>query len=738
MIGDLWNAVRSLLRTRRVTTPAVIATIGIVLGGVTVIGLVVVGVAAAALPGQQPPPTFKSGVDLVMVDVSVVAKSGVPVNDLAPSDFTVVVDGRPRTVTSAQFLTYASRATTTREPSTVASPAAAPSPPPPPRILLVAVDEDSLETGEGLVAKQAASKFLDRLGPNDRAGVVAIPRLRSPVQVSTKRSDAKKALDAIIPGINRDPYEFNIGLAEALDIERGFTDVLLRVARRECRLPEDADWERALNGSCPLQVKMQCRQMVLQTKLRTQRSLDALALLADALTGVDGPKTVVLISGGLTVPDESPGAAYSRLEAAFGAAQITLYTVFLERSSLFGQVQYTPSPSAMDDDRMEMAGIENATSAVGGTLMLGIGTLDQYFDRVITELSGSYLLGIDVAEADRDGRPHLVDVKVNRPGLEVRARKRYVIEPPRTARTEAAAPPKPRKDSRPAPPPAITLEMMTPEVEAAVARAGAYAGSYETALSALVAEERYVQRASRLDRQTVTYRRPQESGRSPVSTTEVEERWLPDGERELKSDFLLVKAQGGDRWLPFRDVFEVDGKPVRAREERLQKLFLEAPATAAERATAITAESARYNIGFVERNLNLPTLPLRLLDPSRRAQMLFRKERETKVAGVMTWELAFAERGSPTIVRDGGKDIPATGSFWIDPVSGRVLRTTMKLEMNGVVAEMTVTYQQAAKAGETWVPAEMREMYQSGVRRLECVATYSKIRRFQVTTQEVK
>jgi hypothetical protein len=140
----------------------------------------------------------------------------------------------------------------------------------------------------------------------------------------------------------------------------------------------------------------------------------------------------------------------------------------------------------------------------------------------------------------------------------------------------------------------------------------------------------------------------------------------------------------------------------------------------------------------VERNLTLPTLPLRPLDPSRRAQMPFRKVRETKVAGIAAWELAFAERGSPTIVQDGGKDIPATGICWIDPASGRVLRTTMRLEMNRVVAEMTVTYQQAAKAGDTWVPAEMREIYQSSTRRLECVATYSKIRRFQVTTQKVK
>ena len=59
------------------------------------------------------------------------------------------------------------------------------------------------------------------------------------------------------------------------------------------------------------------------------------------------------------------------------------------------------------------------------------------------------------------------------------------------------------------------------------------------------------------------------------------------------------------------------------------------------------------------------------------------------------WELAVAERGSPTIVRDGGKDIPATGVFWIDPVSGGVPRTTMRLEMNRVMAEMAVTYRLA-------------------------------------------
>ena len=54
MRTDLWNALRSLLRTRRVTTLAVIATIGIVLGGVTMIFALVNAVLLRSLPYRTP------------------------------------------------------------------------------------------------------------------------------------------------------------------------------------------------------------------------------------------------------------------------------------------------------------------------------------------------------------------------------------------------------------------------------------------------------------------------------------------------------------------------------------------------------------------------------------------------------------------------------------------------------------------------------------------------------------
>ena len=146
----------------------------------------------------------------------------------------------------------------------------------------MAIDEDSLETGEGLAVKQAAEKFLDQLGPDDRVGVVTLPRLQSQVTLSTRRSDVKKVLDAVITGINRDLYEFNIGLAEAFDVERGYGDVLQRVIARECG--------RSPVHDCSELVKIQVRQMQLAARNRAQRSFDALAGLADGLSGVPGPE----------------------------------------------------------------------------------------------------------------------------------------------------------------------------------------------------------------------------------------------------------------------------------------------------------------------------------------------------------------------------------------------------------------------------------------------------------------
>src|SRR5688500_14928755 len=96
---------------------------------------------AAPQDPQPPRTTFRSAVDLVPVDVSVVDRNGRPVSDLAAEDFTLTVDGRPRRIASAQFIA-AERATTEAPPKTreYASNAGATGG----RLIMIAVDSNNI------------------------------------------------------------------------------------------------------------------------------------------------------------------------------------------------------------------------------------------------------------------------------------------------------------------------------------------------------------------------------------------------------------------------------------------------------------------------------------------------------------------------------------------------------------------------------------------------------------------
>src|SRR5688572_5547832 len=60
-----------------------------------------------------------------------------------------------------------------------------------------------------------------------------------------------------------------------------------------------------------------------------------------------------------------------------------------------------------------------------------------------------------------------------------------------------------------------------------------------------------------------------------VAEESMRQEYRAGSKRQLKSDFLLVKHPGQDRvFLAFRDVTEVNGRPVRDQQDRLTKLFM--------------------------------------------------------------------------------------------------------------------------------------------------------------------
>ncbi len=268
-------------------------------------------------------------------------------------------------------------------------------------------------------------------------------------------------------------------------------------------------------------------------------------------------------------------------------------------------------------------------------------------------------------------------------------------------------------------------------------RAGAYVEDFQRQLSGIVAEETYVQEvvpplgmnagAGRLQR------------------------------RRLRSDLLLVRPEGAVTWVQFRDVFEVEGKPVRDREQRLIRLFLTSDVSSAKQVQEIRTESARYNIGGIVRTMNVPVLPLSVLAPSSQPRFRFTVEDRpgdnrrpsigsTAVPATPNFRVTaegrivkFEEVEGPTVIyTTGGGDIFSRGRFWIEPDTGRVLMSEMITENARVRGELLVSYQSEPLLG-LLVPIELRERYTENAPRRPTItgqATYSNFRRFEVSVDQ--
>ena len=104
-------------------------------------------------------------------------------------------------------------------------------------------------------------------------------------------------------------------------------------------------------------------------------------------------------------------------------------------------------------------------------------------------------------------------------------------------------------------------QAQAPSLDDVLSRAAVYVANYQKRLQGIVAEELYIQN---------------------YMSTSRSRRISREG-RQLRSDVLLVKLAGDEWWMQFRDVFEVDRRPVRDRDQRLYKLFVDAKVDRARR-----------------------------------------------------------------------------------------------------------------------------------------------------------
>ena len=294
---------------------------------------------------------------------------------------------------------------------------------------------------------------------------------------------------------------------------------------------------------------------------------------------------------------------------------------------------------------------------------------------------------------------------------------------------------------------AISATAQEPALTTVLQRAGAYVEEFHRQLSGIVAEEHYVQEV-----QAFHKRNGCSSNATYQSTLNCRGQLVNPMRTDLKSDLLLVRPSDGTRWAEFRDVFEVDGAPVRDRTERLTKLFLgEDPVSSRQLLGRILEESSRFNIGDVQRNINTPIFGLQVLDRSNQARFKFARSKRrvpdtfsrdhTPTGAFRTstevWVIEYRETQASTIVRTTDRrDFPVRGRFWIEPSTGRVLMSEMIAKNRAVNATIDVSFQSEPLAGML-VPIEMREEYQDrGGSHITGVATYGRFRQFTVNVDE--
>ena len=275
-----------------------------------------------------------------------------------------------------------------------------------------------------------------------------------------------------------------------------------------------------------------------------------------------------------------------------------------------------------------------------------------------------------------------------------------------------------------APARALAQTTETPSLGDLLTRASVYVERFKLAFSTVVAEEHYAQQAP--GRSTMAG-----SGRNMMVTQGITER------RTLVSDFLLVKAPGEEAWLPFRDVYQVDGAPVRDRQDRLTKLFLKPSRDTWDQAEDIVREGSRYNIGNVVRTINTPLGAIVILEAARQAHFRFTLDKRDASAGPDVWIVRYQETAAPTVVTGvGGKPLYSRGRFWIQAGTGRIVRSELMLQDGLLGATITVLFAPDQRFGVD-APAEMREEYRlPGGDRITGKAEYRGFRRFTVDANE--
>ncbi len=299
--------------------------------------------------------------------------------------------------------------------------------PPNGRQIIIAVDQVNIRPGSLRPVLDAAGRFLDLLSPLDQVAFVAFPEPGPRVNFTNDKlrlhtSDAGAGRTAAARQ-GRELQHRRVG--SDLDRRASRSDRPRGSAHQGVPISSIRDRSRSANAT-----SSPSRRRLPGTRVRTPTSRFASCSAARA-TGVRRWSEVAHsdLRGARGFRDQRSATPRSTGGAARTA--INVLSVDLRRGDVTIAEQ---PPTEAEDRRILMQGLEAIASMSRGSLYHIAGTGEPIFERLASETSAYYLLGVEQRPSDSVGDRHRIDVEVRRNDVTIRSRQAFVLSPSRTAR----------------------------------------------------------------------------------------------------------------------------------------------------------------------------------------------------------------------------------------------------------------------------------------------------------------
>ncbi len=324
-------------------------------------------------PAEVQPPIFRSGVKLVLIDVSVTGNDDQPLADLTAADFELTEDGVPQRVEQATLMRLGGEPRNNGEALEIRSQDHAIAEAGRDDVRVFAVFMDDYHLGrypqEMLPLRKALSDFLGvMMGPLDLATV----------------------MNPITP-------------LSALRWTRDKATLAREIRKYEGRIDN-------FIGRSPLEESQNLSRNVF--RVRSQVVISALQALVMHLSGLrEGRKTLVVVSRGIPLMFDIS------LEPEFQA--------MLREANRGNVVIHTLDPRGLGQGIFPHDTLYRMAAETGGQAIVNTNNLSAGLERVIRDASHHYLIGYTPTRELNDGKFHKFEVKVKRRGARTVARKGY-------------------------------------------------------------------------------------------------------------------------------------------------------------------------------------------------------------------------------------------------------------------------------------------------------------------------